>query len=316
MLGNTLITKQTGVQGTGGQHPLRHRGGGLGLSGSCMCPSSSTARAPPPIFIGSAEGGTGIEELAKTHPEKIKTMKVNISEGIDHDACVAYAKELGFTGDSAEKAANQFKVIYNIGKSKDCTMVEINPFIELENGDVMEIDAKLSFDDNAAFRQKEIFALADDTQIDSKEVLAKKFDLNYIALDGNVGCLVNGAGLAMATMDLISLHGGSPANFLDVGGSAEEKQIVAAFRIITGDPNVKSILVNIFGGIMHCDVIAKGVVNAAKTLQTKVPIVVRLNGTNEEAGKQIIAESGMDVHTAEDFESGAKLAVELAVKGK
>ncbi|EPY19443.1 succinyl-CoA synthetase beta subunit [Strigomonas culicis] len=264
------------------------------------------------MFVGSAEGGMGIEELAHTNPEKIKTMKINVAEGIDNDACVAYAKELGFTGTVAERAADQIKVLYNIGKAKDCTMVEINPFVELENGDVMEIDAKLSFDDNAHFRQNEIFDLIDESQIDPKEVLAAKHELNYIALEGNVGCLVNGAGLAMATMDLISLHGGSPANFLDVGGSATEEQIVAAFQIILGDAHVKSILVNIFGGIMRCDIIAEGVVNACKTLKTDVPIIVRLNGTYENEGKKILSDSGMAVHPVPDFETGAKLAVELA----
>lgn len=311
MLGNTLVTKQTGAKGQL-VSTLYITEAVSGIKRELYLSLILDRKSASPMFIGSAEGGMGIEELAKSHPEKIKTMRVSIAEGVDHDAAVAYAKELGFTGETAERAAEQIKSLYNIGKSKDCTMVEINPFVELENGDVMEIDAKLSFDDNAAFRQKKIFALEDKTQIDSKEVIAKKFDLNYIALEGNVGCLVNGAGLAMATMDLISLHGGSPANFLDVGGSASEDQIVAAFKIITGDPNVKSILVNIFGGIMHCDVIAEGVVNASKTLNTKVPIVVRLSGTNEQLGKEIIRKSGLAIHPADDFESAALKAVELS----
>lgn len=311
MLGNTLVTKQTGPKGQE-VHTLYVTEAVSGIKRELYLSLILDRKSASPMFIGSAEGGMGIEELAKDHPEKIKTMKVNVAEGVDHDATVAYAKELGFSGATAERAAEQIKNLYNVGKSKDCTMVEINPFVELDNGSVMEIDAKLSFDDNAAFRQKAIFALEDASQIDSKEVLAKQFDLNYIALEGNVGCLVNGAGLAMATMDLISMHGGSPANFLDVGGSASEQQIVAAFRIITGDPNVKSILVNIFGGIMHCDVIAQGVVNASRTLNTKVPIVVRLSGTNEHLGKEILRTSGLAIHAAEDFESAAVKAVELA----
>lgn len=311
MLGNTLVTKQTGAKGQL-VSTVYVTEAISGIKRELYLSLILDRKSASPMFIGSAEGGMGIEELAKNHPEKIKTMRVNVAEGVDNDSAIAYAKELGFSGAVAERAAEQIKVLYNIGKSKDCTMVEINPFVELEKGDVMEIDAKLSFDDNAAFRQKAIFALEDKTQIDSKEVLAKEHDLNYIALDGNVGCLVNGAGLAMATMDLISLHGGKPANFLDVGGSAEEAQIVAAFRIITGDPHVKSILVNIFGGIMHCDVIAQGVVNASRTLNTKIPIIVRLSGTNEHLGKEILRKSGLAVHPAEDFDSAAKLAVEYA----
>lgn len=194
-------------------------------------------------------------------------------------------------------------------------MVEINPFVQLDNGEVMEIDAKLTFDDNALFRHKDISAMRDETQMDQKEVLASQYDLNYVALDGNVGCLVNGAGLAMATMDIISLHGGSPANFLDVGGSASQDQIVAALRIIMQDPHVKSILVNIFGGIMHCDVIAQGVINASKLLKSNIPIVVRLSGTNEAVGKEILAKSGLALHPAETFDEGARLAVKLAKEG-
>lgn len=311
MLGNTLVTNQTGPQGRK-VDTLYVTEAVSGIKRELYLSLILDRKSASPMFIGSAEGGMGIEELARHHPEKIKHMPVNVAEGVDHDACVAYAKELGFDGAMADKAAEQIKTIYNIGKSKDCTMVEINPLVELESGEVMEIDAKLSFDDNAAFRQKAIFALEDMSQQDAKEVLAHKHNLNYIALDGNVGCLVNGAGLAMATMDLISLHGGKPANFLDVGGSAEEDQIVAAFSIITSDPNVKSILVNIFGGIMHCDVIAHGIVKAARELNTQIPIVVRLQGTNEADGKRFLKESGMAVHPADDFESAATLAVKLA----
>ncbi|RNF14857.1 putative succinyl-CoA ligase beta-chain [Trypanosoma conorhini] len=312
MLSNTLVTKQTGPKGQK-VSVLYVTEAITGIKRELYLALLLDRKTASPMFIGSAEGGMGIEELAKKSPEKIKRMRINVQEGINHENCVAFAKELGFTGRAAENAAEQFEALYNVGKSKDCTQVEINPLVELENGDVMCIDAKLSFDDNAEFRQKEIFDLADKTQIDAKEVLAKKFDLNYIALDGNVGCLVNGAGLAMATMDLISMHGGRPANFLDVGGSARKEQIVAAFEIIMGDPNVKSILVNIFGGIMRCDVIAEGIVAASRQLKGKmVPVVVRLSGSKEDEGKRILQESGLALHPASNFEDGAKLACKLA----
>lgn len=311
MLGNTLITKQTGPAGQKVE-TLYITEAIPKIKRELYISLILDRKSASPMFVGSAEGGMAIEELARNQPEKIKTMKVNVAEGVDKDACTNYAKELGFTGEGAIKAAEQLVKLYNIGKSKDCLMVEINPFIELEDGNVMMIDAKLGFDDNAIYRQKEIFDLEDKSQIDPKEVMAKKYDLNYIALSGNVGCLVNGAGLAMGTMDLISTHGGSPANFLDVGGSATENQIVAALEIITADPNVKSILVNIFGGIMKCDVIAAGIVKAAKELKNDVPVVVRLSGTNEEIGRKMLEESKIKVHAASDFDSAARLAVKLA----
>mmetsp|Transcript_60939 Transcript_60939/g.70769 ORF Transcript_60939/g.70769 Transcript_60939/m.70769 type:complete len:422 (+) Transcript_60939:43-1308(+) len=316
MLGNTLVTKQTGPAG---QHvsKLYVTEAVTGIKRELYVAIVLDRKTCCPTFIGSAEGGMGIEELAHNHPDKIKKMLVNIHEGIDHDRCVAFAKDLGFSGETAEKAAEQFKSMYNLAKSKDCTMVEINPLVELENGEVMCIDAKLSFDDNAAFRRPEIFAMADASQMDKKEVMAAKYDLNYVALDGNVGCLVNGAGLAMATMDIISLYGQKPANFLDVGGSAKTEQIIAAFDIVTQDPNVKCILVNIFGGIMKCDVIANGVVAAAKHLQSSkpIPIVVRLEGTNEELGKKIIRESGLKLHNAANLDEAGHIACDI-VSGK
>ncbi|KAG8347269.1 succinyl-CoA ligase [GDP-forming] beta-chain [Trypanosoma vivax] len=315
MLNNTLVTKQTGPKGQK-VSTLFVTEAVLGIKRELYLALLLDRKTASPVFIGSAEGGMGIEELAQKSPEKIKRMRINVQEGISHANCLAFAHELGFTDRAAENAAEQVKALYNIGKSKDCTMLEINPFVELENGDVMCIDAKLGFDDNAEFRQRDIFALADVTQIDPKEVMAKKYDLNYIALDGNVGCLVNGAGLAMATMDLISLGGGKPANFLDVGGSATKDQIVAAFEIITGDKAVRSILVNIFGGIMRCDVIAEGIVAASRQLKAKgsreVPVVVRLSGSKEDEGKRILRESGLQLHPAQNFEDAAKLACQLA----
>lgn len=312
MLNNTLVTKQTGPNGQK-VNVLFVTEAVADIKRELYLALLLDRKTASPMFIGSAEGGMGIEELAQKSPEKIKKMRISVQEGISHDMCIAFAKELGFSGTAAERAAEQLEALYNIGKAKDCTQVEINPLVELQNGDVMCIDAKLSFDDNAEFRQKDIFSLADSTQIDPKEVLAKQYDLNYIALDGNVGCLVNGAGLAMATMDLISLFGGRPANFLDVGGSASKDQIVAAFQIITGDPSVKSILVNIFGGIMRCDVIAEGIVAASQQLAGRsVPVVVRLSGSQEEEGRRILRESGLALHPAHNFEEAAKLACKLA----
>ncbi|RNF06465.1 putative succinyl-CoA ligase beta-chain [Trypanosoma rangeli] len=312
MLNNTLVTKQTGPKGQK-VSVLYVTEAITGIKRELYLALLLDRKSASPMFIGSAEGGMGIEELAQKSPEKIKRMRINVQEGINDENCLAFAKELGFAGRAAENAAEQLKALYNVGKSKDCTQVEINPLVELENGDVMCIDAKLSFDDNAEFRQKDIFELADKTQIDAKEVLAKKHELNYIALNGNVGCLVNGAGLAMATMDLISMHGGKPANFLDVGGSACKEQIVAAFEIITGDPSVKSILVNIFGGIMRCDVIAEGIVAASRQMKGRmVPVVVRLSGSKEEEGKRILKESGLELHPAQNFEEAAQLACKFA----
>ena len=210
---------------------------------------------------------------------------------------------------SQSAAADQIKSLYSLFVSSDCTMVEVNPLAEDPDGNLIAADAKLGFDDNAEFRQKDLFALKDASQIDAREVAASKWDLNYIGLDGEIGCMVNGAGLAMATMDIIKLHGGTPANFLDVGGSAEKEQIVEAFKILTMDDHVKAILVNIFGGIMKCDVIAAGIVDAAKHLDLKVPLVVRLEGTNVERGKEIMESSGLAIITAHDLDDAAKKAV-------
>lgn len=316
MLGNVLVTKQTGPEGQK-VSKLFVTEAIAGIKRELYVALVLDRKTCSPTMIGSAEGGMGIEELAHKSPEKIKKMAIDIHDGIDHENCLKFAKELGFGDETAEKAAEQFKAMYNLAKSKDCTMVEINPMVELENNDVMCIDAKLSFDDNAHFRRPEIWEMSDDSQMDPKEVMAAKYDLNYVALDGNVGCLVNGAGLAMATMDIISLYGQKPANFLDVGGSAKTSQIVAAFDIVTHDPHVKCIMVNIFGGIMKCDVIAAGVVEAATHLHKKleIPIVVRLEGTNEEEGKRIIRESGLKLIPAENLDDAGRKACDI-VAGK
>lgn len=312
MLGQVLVTKQTGEKGML-VNRLFITEAKDNIKRELYVALTLDRKTCSPTFIGSAEGGMAIEELAKDRPEMIKKMIVNIHDGIQEDACRKFATELGFEGATADKAAKQFVSIYNLAKAKDATMVEINPLVELDDGTVMCLDAKLNFDDNAQFRRPDIWALEDSTQKDPKEVEADKAELNYIALDGNVGCLVNGAGLAMATMDIISLYGQKPANFLDVGGSAKSEQIVKAFEIITSDPNVKCLLVNIFGGIMLCDLIATGIVEACKTMgdKLKVPLVVRLEGTNEELGKEILAKSGLKIYPVNNLDEAGKTAAEL-----
>jgi len=223
---------------------------------------------------------------------------------------LSIATKMQFGSASATKQASKtIQGLYKMFIEKDCTMVEVNPFMETTQGNICCVDSKVNFDDNAAFRQKEVHALRDFSQEDANEVAASKFDLNYIQLDGSIGCLVNGAGLAMATLDIINLHGGKPANFLDVGGGANEKQVCEAFKILQGDPKVKAILVNIFGGIMKCDVIAQGVINAAKQLNLSLPVIVRLQGTNVEQANKLLAESGLKLLRAKDLDDAAKQAV-------
>jgi len=265
-----------------------------------------------PIMIGSKVGGTSIEDIAHENPDAIVKTPVDIMEGLQQEKAVEMARKMGFAGDQAAKAADSILGLYRVFIECDATMVEINPFSELKDGRVIVCDAKVNFDDNAEFRQADIHALRDTTQEDAREVEAKKFDLNYIALDGNVGCMVNGAGLAMSTMDLLKLYGGEPANFLDVGGAAQADQIKAAFTILQNDEKVKSILVNIFGGIMRCDVIATGVVQAARELGLKKPVVVRLEGTNVEEGGKILKESGLQIEFINDFATAAQRAAALA----
>lgn len=232
-----------------------------------------------PVIIASSQGGMAIEDVAKESPEAIITEPINIDTGLRKEQALSIVKQIGFHPNSHNQAADLMMKLYELFLKKDASMIEINPMIEDSNGQVICIDAKCRFDDNAEFRQKEIYSLKDSSQIDQKEVEAQKHSLNYISLDGDIGCLVNGAGLAMATMDIIKLHGGNPANFLDVGGGATSSQVKEAFRIISSDPKVHAILVNIFGGIMRCDIIAEGIIAAAQTLKLKIPIVVRLQGT-------------------------------------
>jgi succinyl-CoA synthetase beta subunit len=306
MIGETLVTKQSGAEGK----PVNclYIAQKMQLQNEKYFAILLDRGSGGPLVIACSEGGTSIEDLAEKFPDKILKVPVDINVGITEEQATEIVAGLEVSGDKAA-AVEQVKGLYKLFVESDCTMVEVNPLAEDPEGNLIAADAKLGFDDNAAFRQKELFALKDDSQIDAREVAASKWDLNYIGLDGEIGCMVNGAGLAMATMDIIKLHGGTPANFLDVGGSAEKQQIVEAFKILTMDEHVKAILVNIFGGIMKCDVIAAGIVAAAKELDLKVPLIVRLEGTNVETGKKIMEDSQMTIITAEDLDDAAKKAV-------
>jgi len=310
MLGKTLVTKQTGATGKPcGVVMLAER---FQIKTEKYFAILMDRGSGGPIMIGSKTGGTSIEDIAAKDPSAIVKVPVDIIDGLSTAQASEMAQKMGFEGAQAASAAKSIESLYKVFMECDCTMVEINPFAELTDGRVIVCDAKVGFDDNAEFRQKQIHEQRDESQEDPQEVEAKKFDLNYIKLDGSVACMVNGAGLAMSTMDLLKLKGGSPANFLDVGGAANKETITAAFKIIQGDPDVKSILINIFGGIMRCDVIADGVVAAVKEVGLKKPLIVRLVGTNVELGQKIIKESGLDVFAIGDFNQAAVKAVEMA----
>jgi len=262
-----------------------------------------------PAAVASRMGGMDIEAVAEENPEEIHVTPINIETGITDQQAVDIANQLEFTPDNVDEAATMIKNLYSLFIAKDAVQVELNPIAETKDHGVICVDAKLGFDENALYRQQEVVSYRDPTEEDPREVEADKVGLNYIGLDGNIACLVNGAGLAMATMDIIKLKGGEPANFLDVGGGATEEQVAAAFKLLTADPKCEAVLVNIFGGIMKCDVIAQGIVNAAKTVGVSVPLVVRLEGTNVELGKQIIAESGLAITPANDLDDAAVKAV-------
>ncbi|MEL7465658.1 MAG: ADP-forming succinate--CoA ligase subunit beta [Pseudomonadota bacterium] len=312
MLGRTLVTHQTGPAGKQVNRIYIEDGSDIETElYLALLVDRETSRIS---FIASTEGGMDIEEVAASTPEKILTFSVDPASGIQpfHGRRVAFA--LGLEGKAVKQCVKLIGQLYNLFMEKDCSLLEINPLIVNKAGDVHCLDCKMNFDSNALYRHPEIMALRDETEEDAKELEASKFDLNYIALDGEIGCMVNGAGLAMATMDIIKLYGSEPANFLDVGGGATKEKVTEAFKIITSDPNVKGILVNIFGGIMRCDVIAEGVVAAVKEVGLEVPLVVRLEGTNVELGKEIIANSGLNVVAGDDLADAAKKIV-AAVKG-
>jgi len=306
MIGGTLVTKQSGPAGKPVNTVLLAKK--MQLEREFYFAIMMDRASQGPMIIACAEGGTSIEDLAESNPEKIIKVPVNLEEGITDEQVQTVVEGLTVSGDK-EAAGEQIKALYQLFVDKDCTMVEVNPLAEDVDGNLIAADAKIGFDDNAAFRQKDIFDQRDESQEDPREVAAGEWDLNYIGLDGAIGCMVNGAGLAMATMDIVSMHGGTPANFLDVGGSATTEQIEAAFKIITADPSVKCILVNIFGGIMRCDVIAEGIVSASASLDLQIPVVVRLEGTNVEKGKQILKDSGLALISADDLDDAAQKAV-------
>jgi succinyl-CoA synthetase beta subunit len=312
MLGRTLVTHQTGPAGRVVNRIYIEDGSDIAreLYLALLIDRVSSRIA----FVCSTEGGMDIEEVAANTPEKVLTFTVDPASGISgfHGRRIAFA--LGLEGRQVKQCVDLINKLYRLFTEKDAEMLEINPLIVTAGGDLKCLDAKMGFDSNALYRQKDILALRDETEEDSKELAASKFDLNYIALDGEIGCMVNGAGLAMATMDIIKLYGSEPANFLDVGGGATKEKVTEAFKIITSDPNVKGILVNIFGGIMRCDIIAEGVIAAVQTVGLQVPLVVRLEGTNVELGKKILNESGLAVIAADDLADAAEKIVK-AVKG-
>lgn len=307
MLGNTLVTVQTGEAGK--QVNRLYVTDGVDIAKEyylSMVVDRATSRV---AMIVSTEGGMDIEEVAHSTPEKIATITIDPAEGFmpHHGRAVGYALKL--TGDLNKQAGKIAEQLYNAFVALDCDMLEINPLVETKDGNLLVLDTKMSFDSNSLYRHPDVVALRDETEEDPAEIEASKYDLAYIKLDGNIGCMVNGAGLAMATMDIIKLNGEFPANFLDVGGGATTEKVTAAFKIILKDPAVKGILVNIFGGIMKCDIIADGIVAAAKEVNLQVPLVVRLEGTNVQQGKDILANSGLPIVPANDLGDAAKKIV-------
>lgn len=307
MLGQVLVTKQTGPEGKQVNRLYIEAGCDIGRElYLALLLDRDVGRV---VIMASTEGGMEVEEVAEHHPEKILRVHVDPATGVQgwHGRKLAFG--LGLEGKQVNAFVAFVAGLYRAYAELDCAIVEINPLVVTKQGEVVALDAKVSFDDNALFRHKELEALRDDTEMDPKELDAVRHDLNYVALDGEIGCMVNGAGLAMATMDIIKLYGSSPANFLDVGGTADAARVTEAFRIITSDPNVKGILVNIFGGIAKCDMIATGIVEASKNLHLSVPLVVRLEGTNVELGKKILAESGLAIIPADNLADAAQKAV-------
>ena len=307
MLGQVLVTHQTGPDGK--EVAKVFVGEAVDITRELYFAILLDRATSAPIVIASTEGGVDIESVAEHTPEKILRLGVNPALGLMPYQTRQIATMLGLSGKLMNQAGKLFTNLYKLFIESDCSMVEINPLVVTGKGELLALDAKFGFDDNALYRQPEILAMRDKTEEDPREVAASEFSLNYIGLDGNIACLVNGAGLAMATMDIIQYAGGSPANFLDVGGGASKEQVFAAFQIILGDKNVKGILVNIFGGIMDCNIIATGIVEAAREIGLKIPLVVRLEGNNVEAGKTTLAESGLALITGENILAAAQKIV-------
>lgn len=310
MIGDFLITKQTGAEGR--------------ICNTVMVTERKYTRKEfyiafmnertfnGPVIVASSEGGVNIEEVAEKNPDAIVKYPIDVVKGLDHAGAKEVAGLIGIHASKQDEVAQILLNLYDLFLTKDASMVEINPFAEDSTGNFVCLDAKLKFDDNAEYRQKAVFDQRDWSQEDAREVEAANYNLNYIALDGDIGCMVNGAGLAMATMDIIKLHGGSPANFLDVGGGATAEQVKEAFKIITGDPKVNALLVNIFGGIMRCDVIAEGIIAAARELNLMTPIVVRLQGTNVDEAKVMIGSSGLKILPIDNLDEAARLSCKLS----
>ena len=309
MFGKVLITHQTGPEGKEVKRLYIEEASEISKEFylSCLIDRESSKIA----FISSTEGGTDIEKVASDHPKKIITTKVEINESIKDKQVEKILSPFNFNKDQKHEAINLIKSLYKLLIEKDATLVEINPLILTTNGKIICLDAKMNFDDNAIFRRPEILRLRDLNEEDPTEIEASKHDLAYIKLNGSIGCMVNGAGLAMATMDIIKLYGKEPANFLDVGGGASKEKVAAAFKLIMSDKNVRGILINIFGGIMRCDVLAQGVVEAAKEINLSVPLVIRLAGTNVELGKKILSKSGLKIISANNLSEAAKKIIEL-----
>jgi succinyl-CoA synthetase beta subunit len=307
LLGSTLVTHQTGPHGKEVRRLYIEDGSAINREYylSALIDRTTSRLA----FVASTEGGMDIEEVARTQPDKILSFSVDPATGFMPHYARRLARVLGFNRDIAKQAESVLPKLYQAFLAKDMSLLEINPLVVTKAGELVCLDAKIGFDDNALYRHPDIVALRDITEEDEKEIEASKYDLNYVALDGTIGCMVNGAGLAMATMDIIKLYGETPANFLDVGGGATKEKVTAAFKIITSDHHVKGILVNIFGGIMRCDVIAEGVVAAVKEVGLQVPLVVRLEGTNVALGKEIIAKSNLNVTSADDLDDAAQKIV-------
>ena len=310
ILGMKLVTKQTGPEGRIVKRVLVSRA--VEIAREYYVSLTVDGARERVVMIASSAGGMEIEETAKEAPEKIYTMEIDPYLGLTGYQAREMGKKLGLSAAEIKQFIPLSKGLYRLFVEKDCSLVEINPLAVDGEGNLIAADAKVNFDDNALFRHSENAAMRDENEEEARELEASKYDLNYIGLDGNIGCMVNGAGLAMATMDIIQACGGRPANFLDVGGSATAEKVAGAFAILLSDAKVECIFVNIFGGIMRCDIIAEGIVEAARKLEVKVPLVVRLEGTNAEAGKKILAESGLNITAAEDMADGAEKACRLA----
>lgn len=307
MLGFNLVTKQTTEKGVKVNKVMVAEA--LDIDKETYFAIVMDRSYSGPVLIGSKHGGMDIEEMSEKDPDSIIKEPVDIMKGIHPDQALSMSKKLGFTGVHLQEAADQIVKLYNMFIKVDATQIEINPFGETPGGKVVCFDAKISFDDNAQFRQKQIFDMDDTSETDPREVEAARHNLNYIGLEGSIGCLVNGAGLAMATMDIIKLHKGEPANFLDIGGGVSEQQVFDAFQILSADAHVKAILVNVFGGIVNCVTVANGIIKAAKKINLKLPLVVRVDGNNADSAREILEASDLHIAVAKDLDDAARLAV-------